>query len=245
MLKINAVSVHFGAVRALDNVSLTIEPNTTLGLIGPNGSGKTTLLNAITGVYPLASGQILWRGQAIHNHPPHWIARQGIARTFQNLRFFPRSSVLENVKAAQLFPQRDQATPPSAESLLDAVGLAHQADNLVDALPLPDRRRLELARALAADPDLLLLDEPSGGMTPVEMTEMAALIQQLALGKRTCIIIEHKMALITALCDHVCVLNLGQKIAEGSPADVLTMPVVLDAYLGHEDTQEAADAPSP
>ena len=222
-----------------------------LGLIGPNGSGKTTLFNVITGVHAADAGRVVLRDADITRSTPAGIVRLGIARTFQNLRIFQRMSVRDNVWVAQHslpgvgplgllsnLSAAERERRAEIDTLLDAVGLADRRDALAGSLPLPDQRRLELARALARSPALLLLDEPAGGMTPAETAEMAALIRDFAVPGRTCIVIEHKLDLISEVCQRLCVLNFGRKIADGEPDRVLQQAEVLEAYLG----RDASDA---
>ena len=247
MLTIDRLSRSFGGVAALDALDLAVGEGEVVGLIGPNGSGKTTLFNVITGVHAADSGSVLLHGEDIAGDTPARIVRRGVARTFQNLRIFRRMSVLDNVWVAQhslpevglmgLLSTRsgaERARRAEVEHLLDAVGLADRRDVLAGSLPLPDQRRLELARALARSPSLLLLDEPAGGMTPAETAQMAALIREIAVPGRTCIVIEHKLDLISALCRRLCVLNFGRKIADGVPQEVLRQAEVLEAYLGRD-----------
>ena len=250
MLAIDGLTVRFGGLTALDDVSLHAADGEVLGLIGPNGSGKTTLINALTGVYP-ATGRVCFRGKDLLGLPPERIVRLGLVRTFQNLRVFRRMTVLENVLAAQNGMtgmrfvdliggrRRDGGRRERAYELVERVGLGGDGDRLAGTLPLASQRRLELARALVRDPELLLLDEPSGGMTPAETREMTGLIARLACPGRTVIVVEHKMALITGLCTRLAVLNFGRLIAEGAPAEVLRRPAVVEAYLG---TEAPADA---
>lgn len=251
MLKIDALSRRFGGLQALVEVDLDVAEGAVLGLIGPNGSGKTTLFNVVTGLYPPTAGRVFFNGRDISGRPPHDIIRRGIARTFQTPRIYQRMSVLENIRAAQHglasagAGRRTRGTTTAIDDralidgLLHATGLADRAGTLARNLPLPDQRRLELARALARSPELLLLDEPAGGMTPAETQDMARLIREVALPGRTCVIIEHKMDMIARLCDEICVLNFGRKIAHGRPETVLGDPVVLEAYLGREETVHA------
>ena len=247
MLSVEGLSRSFGGVVALAELDLRVAPGEVLGLIGPNGSGKTTLFNVLTGVYPVDQGTIRLHGEDITNLNPPAIVRRGVVRTFQNLRIYRRMTVFDNVWVAQhslpgvgwreliiARPAAERARRAEVERLLEATGLADRAHLLAGELPLPEQRRLELARALVRAPDLLLLDEPAGGMTPAETAAMAALIRDVAAPGRTCIVIEHKMDMLADLCTRMVVLNFGRKIAEGTPAEVLTHGDVLEAYLGKE-----------
>ncbi len=247
MLSIKNLSVSFGGLRALDSIELAMATGETLGLVGPNGSGKTTLINVLTGLYR-ARGEISFEGRSLLGLAPERIVRLGIIRTFQNLRVFTRMNVLQNVLSAQnslaavglrdlilTGGRRERARRDQAMALIEAVGLADQSGRLAGDLPLAQQRRLELARALVRDPKLLLLDEPSGGMMPSETAEMADLIGRLALPGRSVILVEHKMAMIAALCPRMVVLNFGKVIAQGAPAEVLRAPAVIEAYLGRDD----------
>lgn len=246
-LRIEAVTKTFGALKALDALSLTVPAGSVFGLIGPNGSGKTTLFNVVTGVWPATMGRVFYRDQEITRLETHRIARLGIARTFQNLKVFKRLTVLQNVLGAQtslpevsarehLFPDREyeRRRRERVDELLETVGLAHRRDHLAMELPLGGQRRLELARALARDPDLLLLDEPAGGMTPQETNAMATLISHVAETGPTIILIDHKMGLVMRLCHRIAVLTFGRMIAEGSPDEIQAHRGVREAYLGRE-----------
>ena len=233
MLTIAGLSRHFDGVEALVDIDLEVPEGGIYGLIGPNGSGKTTLFNVVTGIYPPSRGRITFDGAEIGGRPGHEIVRRGIARTFQTPRMYGRMTVFENVRAAS------PRTSPAADrrrivELLAATGLADRADELAKKLTLPEQRRLEVARALARDPKLLLLDEPAGGMTPSETNAMGELIETVAAPGRTCVVIEHKMDMIASLCARVCVLDFGRKIAEGTPDAVLADPIVLEAYIGQD-----------
>ncbi len=252
MLALSGIEKRFGALAALAEIDLEVARGEVLGIIGPNGSGKTTLLNAVTGVYPPSAGRISFQGTDITGWKGHRIARLGIARTFQNIRLFPTMTVFQNVWAAQhgrvsggllgllrSRPARARGDEERVEEVLEQVGLLDDREVLAGHLPLPARRRLEIARAFAVDAPLLLLDEPAGGMTPAETADMARLIREVVAPGRTCVVIEHKMALIAGVCTRLCVLDLGRKIAEGLPEDVLADARVREVYLGADDGLDA------
>jgi branched-chain amino acid transport system ATP-binding protein len=247
MLAIRELDHSFGGLRAIASFGLAVKSSNTYGVIGPNGAGKTTLFNLITGLYKPSSGQIVYKGENIAGLPAHKIARYGIARTFQNLRLFGDLTVRENIEVGQLnyldqLPWREKTSGnksyrhdlrDKAEQLMDLVGIYHRADEKACNLPYGMQRKLEIARALATDPEMLLLDEPAAGMNPQEVLNLADLIQT-AKNKYnlTIILIEHQLRLVEALCDEVTVMNFGQVIARGKPADVQNDKVVIKAYLG-------------
>ncbi|HJP45582.1 MAG: ABC transporter ATP-binding protein [Arenicellales bacterium] len=245
MLELQAVGKTFGELQALHGIDLHVRRGTVSGLIGPNGSGKTTLVNIITGIYAPDSGRVLLDGKDVSRASADQITRLGVSRSFQNIRIFNRMSVLENVIAAlighhkpglaTLLGRAKRIGDPrvtAARRALETVGLLEQGDLFANELPLPLRRRLEIARALACDPKFLVLDEPAGGMTPAETASISELIRSRIAPGRTCVVIEHKMDLISHVCEHLCVLNHGEKIAEGDPRSVVNQPEVIEAYLG-------------
>jgi len=226
------VGVRYGGVDALRGVSLTLERGHVLGLIGPNGAGKTTLVNAATGLAPLASGTIVLDARRIDGMPTHRIARAGIARTYQNIRLFGALDVRANL-AAGAYARPTRTTEAEFRSLLEQAGTAQlDLSARAGSLPYGDQRRLEIARALAAAPAVLMLDEPAAGMNPAETTQLVATIRAIAAGGIAVLLIEHDMTLVRAACDSVVVLNFGQAIARGTPAQVARDPVVVEAYLG-------------
>jgi ABC-type branched-subunit amino acid transport system ATPase component len=231
-LVLDRVGVRYGGVIALHDVSLEVVPGRTLGLIGPNGSGKTTLINATTGIATLAGGTIALGTRRIDGLPPHRIARAGIARTYQNIRLFGALDVRTNL-AAGAYAQPGRLSDETALALLERAGIAQVAlDALASALPYGDQRRLEIARALASRPAILLLDEPAAGMNPTETARLVETIRALAGSGIGILLIEHDMTLVRAVCDHVVVLNFGEVLARGTPAEIARDPAVVEAYLG-------------
>ena len=252
MLALSGIEKRFGALTALAEIDLEVASGDVLGIIGPNGSGKTTLLNTVTGAYAPSGGRISFQGTDITGWKGHRIARLGVARTFQNIRLFPTMTVFQNVWAAQhsrvsggllgllrSTPTRTRGEAGRVEKVLEQVGLLRDREVLARNLSLPARRRLEVARTLAVDAKLVLLDEPAGGMTPAETADMARLIREIVAPGRTCVVIEHKMALIAGVCTRLCVLDFGRKIAEGLPDEVLGDAKVREIYLGTEDGLDA------
>ncbi len=245
MLDLKGLTKHFGGVRAVDKVDLTVAQGEIFGLIGPNGSGKSTIVNLICGLFPANAGQVLLRGTDISELPPHARVAMGIARTFQNIRLFGQLSVWQNLWVAQNssaqanqegFLRRWLGGSRSAREEIDRAleffDLAHKRDELAANLSFGEQRRLEFARALAAKPALVLLDEPAAGMNAEEIDQLDARIRSLRKDGVTILLIEHHVELVMSVTDRVAVLNFGQKIAEGAPAAVQADPLVREAYLG-------------
>ena len=249
-LRVDNISRSFGGVQALLKVSFDVELGAIHGLIGPNGAGKTTLINILSGVLSPTMGQVFYRGSALHHLPAHRVAALGVARTFQNIRLFPTMTSLENVQAGQhlaaqrsLMPRllrlpsagrEDRELTERARGHLARVGLEDKASHIARGLSYGERRRLEIARALALNPSLLLLDEPVAGMRRGEAAEVADLIRSLALGGMTILLIEHNMAFVMEICSCITVLNFGRVITTGSPDTVRRHRDVIEAYLGSE-----------
>ena len=249
ILEVKNLSISFGGLRAVDEFNVKIEKGQLYGLIGPNGAGKTTVFNLLTGVYKPTSGAVILDGQNITGKSTIEINRCGIARTFQNIRLFKDLSVLDNVKAGfhnlhkystlegilrlPKYFKTEKKMDEKAMELLKVFGLENEADTLADNLPYGKQRKLEIARALATNPKLLLLDEPAAGMNPSETQELMDTIRFVRdKFDMTVLLIEHDMKLVSGICEEVSVLNFGQELAQGKTSDVLNNPEVIKAYLG-------------
>ena len=255
IMEVKNLTVKFGGLVALDDVSFNIKRGEILGLIGPNGAGKTTCFNAMTGVYKPTSGQVLLEGQSVLGRQRHKITRLGLARTFQNIRLFGEMTALENVVvgldarhrtsvlgALLRVPRHGREERSSIErglALLEFVGIADDAAVLSRHLPYGHQRRLEIARALATDPRVLCLDEPAAGFNPAEKLELMALIRAIRNDGYTVLLIEHDMKLVMGLTDRIVVLEFGKKLADGLPVEIRTDPRVVAAYLGEPEDDVA------
>ncbi|WLV24432.1 ABC transporter ATP-binding protein [Aciduricibacillus chroicocephali] len=254
VLEVKNIAKQFGGITALTDVNFSVAEGEVFGLIGPNGAGKTTMFNIITSMFPPTAGEITFLGEKLNGLKPFEITKKGICRTFQNIRLFPDMTVLENVTVgshsrtgsgvwSSFFrtkkqKQEEAATRDRARSLLELVGLSEQADEFADNLSYGQQRRLEIARALASDPKLLLLDEPAAGMNEKETNDLFDLIQKIKARGITVVLIEHDMPLVMRICDRLAVLNFGREIALGTPEEIRANPEVIEAYLGKEEEDE-------
>lgn len=248
MLKIKSISKHFGGVKALNELDLEVGEGDIFGVIGPNGSGKSTLINVICGIFQPTKGDVVFYGQTISGKPTHQRLKTGIARTFQNIRLFPNLTVwqnlwvarnsVEDIKTESSFYRwfgKSIIVKKEIEEMLEFSNLENRADELASSLAFGEQRRLELARAVATKPRILLLDEPAAGMNKDEIRDLDSRIRSLQLQGITIILIEHVMELVMGVTDRIAVLNFGSKIAEGNPQEIQKNEAVQEAYLGYSE----------
>jgi branched-chain amino acid transport system ATP-binding protein len=256
ILEIRGLTKYFGGLRAVYNFDIEIPEGALVGLIGPNGAGKTTIFNMITGIYPPTEGEILFQGENLVGLEPHEITQRGIGRTFQNIRLFPNLTVLDNVRIAYHqhagytlmdavlrtphYYRRERELTELAQSFLEVFNLQDRQNELASSLPYGEQRRLEIARALAVEPKLLLLDEPAAGMNPAEVANLMELIHFIRdRFKLTIFLIEHQMRVVMGICETITVMDFGEVIARGTPEEIRNDPRVIEAYLGRGVVLEA------
>ena len=257
VLSIDGLTKFFGGLRAVHDFDVHIKDGELVGLIGPNGAGKTTIFNMITGTYPVSAGSILFKGQNITDLPAHEVTHLGVGRTFQNIRIFPNLTVLDNVRVAyhphasynvfdgilrsRRFGRGEKEMTDRAMQFLSVFGLEKYQDSLASNLPYGEQRRMEIARALATEPELLLLDEPAAGMNPGEIMELMDLIHFIRDRiDLTILLIEHQMRVVMGICEWITVIDFGEIIARGTPEEIRDNPKVVEAYLGSRAAEELA-----
>lgn len=249
IISLKNVCMYFGGIKAIDDIDFDVEKGRLFGIIGPNGAGKTTIFNVITGMYVPTSGEIYYRDKLLNRLMPHTITGNGIARTFQNIRLFEDQSVLDNLKIAHFshtdyglldvflrsnkFKQEEERIEEKCREILEFLKLSHLANKRAGSLPYGEQRRVEIARALSCNPEVLLLDEPAAGMNPTEIHDLNQLILKIRdhFGL-TIMVVEHQMRLVMEICEEILVLNFGKKLAIGRPDQLKSDPAVLEAYLG-------------
>ena len=254
VLKLSELTKFFGGLRAVHDFDVEIQEGELVGLIGPNGAGKTTIFNMVTGIYPVSTGDVVFKGQEITGLPAHEITQLGIGRTFQKIRIFPNLTVLDNVRVAyhpharynlfdgilrsRRFSRGEREMTERAQEFLAVFGMEGHQDTLAMNLPYGAQRRLEIARALATEPDLLLLDEPAAGMNPQEVVELMELIHFIRdRFNLTIFLIEHQMRVVMGICEWITVIDFGEIIARGTPKEIQNNPQVIEAYLGAQATR--------
>lgn len=257
LLELKDIGISFGGLRAVDQLNFTINKGEIVGLIGPNGAGKTTVFNMITGVYKPTDGHIYWHGNEITGIAPHLVAKAGIRRTFQTIRLFEDMTVLENVVAGQHLKiqqkwwqgllstpfqrQEEKALKAKAMQVLEQLNLADVAHEIATSLPYGAQRRVEMARTLVGEPELIILDEPAAGLNEQESAELNKTIKQIRDSGITVILVEHDMSVVMNVTDNIIVINFGKKIAEGNPEHIRSNPQVIEAYLGQDDDEDDFD----